>query len=119
MTFPYGEQVILHRRGAKTGQDGYGKDQYAPEANYTLNGCAYWPAGSVEVVQGQDRVTATPTVAIPRESLPTGVTSILPTDEITARGDRLAVDGKPEDYGPNPFTGRQVPITVRLKEVTG
>jgi hypothetical protein len=89
--FPYGEQVILHRRGAKTGQDGYGKDQYAPETNYTLNGCAFWPEGSVEVVQGRETVIDKDTVAVPREQLPPGITSILPTDEITARGDRRQI----------------------------
>lgn len=115
--FPYGEQVILHRR-ATVGVDSDNNDVY-DWTDHPIPGCAYWPAGSVEVVQGQDRVTTTPTVAIPRESLPPGVTAVLPVDEITARGERYAVDGKPEDYGPNPFTGRQVPITVRLKEVTG
>ena len=118
MTFPFGEQVILHRR-TKTGVDGYGRDQFT-WADYALSGCTYWPIGSVEVVQGQDRVTTTDTVSIPRESLAArGLTAVLDTDEITVRGDRVKVSGKPEDYGPNPFTGRQVPITVRLEGVTG
>jgi hypothetical protein len=119
LMFPYGEQVILHRRGAKTGQDGYGKDQYAPEASYPLNGCTFWPEGSVEIVQGRETVIDKDTVAVPREQLPPGITSILPTDELTARGVRRQISGKPLDYGPNPFTGRSVPITVRLEEVTG
>lgn len=117
MIFPFGEQVILHRP-TTTGVDGDGNDVIT-WTDYPIDGCAYWPAGSVEVMQGRDQVTSTDTVSVPREALPVGITSILATDEMTARGERRTISGKPEDFGPNPFTGRQVPITVRLQDVTG
>jgi hypothetical protein len=117
MQFPNGEQITLHRP-VKVGVDGYGKDQY-DWTDYPIPGCAFWPAGSVELVQGRETVTDSDTVAVPPESIPVAAGAILPTDEITVRGTRYKVNGKPQDYGAHPFTGTRYPILVRLEEVTG
>ena len=118
MLFPFGEQVTLHRRSDQpTGRDGDGNDTY-DWANHTLDGCAFWPVGSVEVVQGRDRVTDTDTVAVPPESLPVGVDAIRPVDEITRAGLRYQIEGTPVSLT-SPFTGKRWPIAVRLGRVVG
>lgn len=116
ITFPNGETVILHHRTLAADRDADGNDVFIP-GDTSVEGCAFAPAGSTEVVQGQDTVTTQPTVYIPRDEIPAGV-SITAVDAVTARGDRYEVDGAPEDFR-SPFVSFVPPLVIRLKNVTG
>lgn len=109
MTFPFGVTVTLITR-AVTGQDNYGNDIYG-ETTSTVVG-AFAPAGSSELVQGQDTVIDRPTVY-----LPSG-TDVSAVDAVQINGDRYQVVGTPNDWS-SPFTGWAAGVEVRLEKVTG
>lgn len=104
--------VVLSSR-VKSGTDSYGNDVYTP-TNSTVDGI-FAPGGSVEQLQGQDVVTDQPTVF-----LPTG-TAVAAVDAVTVGGQRFEVDGTPNVWPPNPFTGwlPEFSVQVKLKRVTG
>lgn len=109
MLFPYGDTITLHSRTGAT-RDG-GNNDVPVYADSTLVG-GFAPAGSVEVVQGQDTVTTTPSVYLPAGTVVKAV------DQMTVRGVLYDVQGDPQDWG-HPFTGWQAGIVVRLQGVTG
>lgn len=116
MQFTFGESVILHHRAEAQTRDADGNDTYL-DRDSTVGGCAFAPGGSTELTQGQDLITTQPTVYVPRESLPTGV-SVAAIDAVTARGVRYQVDGEPQDFR-SPFTLFTPPLVIRLKNATG
>ena len=67
-----------------------------------------------------DTVIENPTVYLGLvDSTGTTVTP-LATDKVRrANGDLFDVDGQPQIYPPNPFTGEQVRAVLRLERVTG
>lgn len=108
--FPHGVPVTLHTRGV-VGQDAYGNDVYG-DTDTVVEGCAFDPGSSLELVQGQDMVRTQPTVYAPSG---TAVTAV---DALTVNGVRYEVDGSPNDYH-SPFTGWGAGVVIRLKGVTG
>lgn len=108
--FAFSETFTLHTKGV-TGQDADGNDIYG-STDTPLYG-AFAPAGSTELVQGQDTVLSHDTLY-----LEAGSATPAPTDTITVRGTVRLVDGRPQDFR-NPFTGWHPGPVVRLLEVTG
>ncbi len=111
MTFPFGEQVTLHRRELQPGADQYGNDVYT-DADSVVTGCVFAPAGSTETLQGQNTVVDQPTLYVPTS------VDVEAVDAITVRGVRYEVDGTPVRFT-SPWTGWTPPTVVRLKGVTG
>lgn len=107
--FPFGDSITLHTRTV-TGRDSAGADVYG-SSDSTVVG-AFAPAGSVEVVQGQDTVTTSPSVYLPSGTVVNAV------DQVTVRGVTYDVAGDPQDWR-HPWTGWQAGIVVRLQAVTG
>lgn len=107
--FVFGESVTLHSR-AVTGQDPYGNDVYG-DATRTVQG-GFAPAGTSEVVQGRDTVTAQPALYLPPG------TDVSAVDRATVRGVTYDVDGTAADWR-NPLTGWSAGIVVNLQAVTG
>ena len=95
-------------------QDGYGNDVPGTPTETPATG-AFAPAGSTELIQGQDTVIANPTVYLTDGSpIPKA------TDKIRreATGETFLVDGQPLVFH-NPFTGDEPGAVVRLERVTG
>jgi hypothetical protein len=111
VTFPFGETATITRRALASTKDIDGNDVYTTTA-IPVPGCAFAPAGSVEVVQGRDTVTTTPTLYMPPGTV------VLATDAITFRSLLYEVDGTPAVYT-NPFTGWNPGVVARLKAVNG
>lgn len=109
MAAVFGETVVLHTRGV-TGQDADGNDVYG-DTDTTVDGVTLYPRTSVELVQGQD------TNIIGLTAVFKPAVQIAATDEVTARGDRWAVDGEVGQYH-SPLTGREV-TQVHLTRATG
>lgn len=110
MVLTAGETVTLLTR-SKSGVDADGNDVYT-SASTTVAGCAFDPGGSLEVVQGRDTVTTTPTVYLPPGTAAHSV------DAVTVRGVTYEVDGSPNSPT-SPFTGWAPGVVVKLKAVTG
>jgi hypothetical protein len=96
-----------------SGRDAFGNDVYTT-IQTTLDG-VFAPGPSVEQVQGRDVVTTQPTVY-----LPTG-TDASAVDSLTIDGLAYEIDGEPNVWPPNPFTGWQpaYSVEVKLRRVTG
>lgn len=109
MTFPFAIPVTV-LKSTVTGIDQYGVDvkTWTPRATSG----AFDPGGSVELVQGQDMVTTSPTVFLPPND------PITAYDRVTVAGLTYEVDGGPNSYL-NPFTGWNPGTVVKLKQVTG
>ena len=108
--FAFGETVTLHSRTVSV-RDSLGNDTYTT-VDTSINGCGFDPGGSLELVQGQDLVTTTPTLYAP-----TG-TVANPLDQITVRGVLYDVDGGSNDWR-SPLTGWTPGVVIKLKAVTG
>lgn len=107
--------VTFIRKGTPTGRDARGNDMFTPVST-DVAGCLFAPATSSEVTLGGDTVTTPATVYAP-----TG-TEVSAIDQIDVPGYGLfEVDGTPEVWPANPFTGWQPPrnVVIRLKQVTG
>ncbi|MCW2898488.1 MAG: hypothetical protein JWO67_753 [Streptosporangiaceae bacterium] len=104
--------VVLVSRTV-TGEDSFGNDVYGPVES-TVDGI-FAPGGSTEQVQGQDVVTTQPTVY-----LRTG-TSVAAVDALRISGVIYEVDGQPNAWPPNPYSGWQpeFSVEVKLRRVTG
>lgn len=109
--FPYGVTVTLRTR-TRSGTDAYGNDTFTT-ADTAVDGCAFDPGSSSELVQGQDT-----TIRHPAVYLPVGVDAPAAIDEVIVAGVTYQVDGAPETYS-NPFTGTVFGTVVRLEGVTG
>lgn len=107
-----GETVTFYTR-TKSGLDGKGNDVYTT-APTDVAGCAVWPTGSTEQLQGQDTVAADLTVMVPAGA-PVTVTAI---SKATVRGVDYEVTGTPGDWR-SPFTRRRPGFEVRLTRITG
>ncbi len=109
-TFPFPETFTIHSRGV-TGTDADGNDVYGDTDTPTTG--AFAPQGSTELIQGQNTVLTHDTVYLEDgEPVPS------PTDQITARGQRYDINGKPQVFH-NPFTGDAPGAVVTLLKVTG
>jgi hypothetical protein len=109
-TFPFPETFVIHSRGV-TGADSDGNDVYG-DTDTTTTG-AFAPAGSTELIQGQNTVLEHDTIY-----LEDGAPVPEPTDQITARGQRYDIDGRPQVFH-NPFTGDEPGPVVTLLKVSG
>jgi hypothetical protein len=112
MPVRYTVPIVFVQR-VKSGTDVLGNDVFTP-TSMTIDG-VFAPGGSVETVQGQDVVVMQPTVY-----LPTG-TVVGAVDAVQVAGATYEVDGQPNAWPPNPFSGWQPPysVEVKLKRVTG
>lgn len=108
MTFPLGETVVLHSRTLGT-PDSDGNDTYS-DTDTTLKAAVY-PRFSAELVQGED-LNVIGLVAVFKPAI-----TVTPTDELTVRGERWAIDAMPGQYA-SPLTGSTL-TQVHLKRVTG
>lgn len=95
-----------------TGQDAYGDDTFA-EVTVAVAGI-FAPGGSTETTASGDQVTTQPTLYLPAPA-PSAV------DTFTINGAPFQVDGAPEPWPANPFTGRTpaFPVVVKLRRTTG
>lgn len=113
MVVGFGETVTIISRTV-SGRDGDGNDVY--ETTETpVPGSVFAPFGATELIQGQDTTIANPTVYL-------GDPDVVPraTDKVRrANGDVYDIDGEPQVYPPNPFTGERVGAVLRLERVTG
>jgi hypothetical protein len=108
-TFPFPESAVIITQ-AIIGRDGDGNDVYGP-AEVPVTG-AFAPAGSTELIQGEDVVISNPTFYLDDGSpIPSA------TDSMRIRGVEYLVDGKPQAFH-NPFTGDEPGAVVRLENVT-
>jgi hypothetical protein len=108
--YPYGETIAIVSQTV-SGQDDDGNDtRVASETS--ISGVAFAPAGSTELVQGQDTVITQDTVY-----LPTGASLPLATDKVRARGRLYNIEGDPQVFV-NPFTGEAPGAVLRLSKVT-
>lgn len=108
--FAFPESATIVTR-TKSGTDSDGNPIWV-DASTAVTG-AFAPAGSTELVQGQDTVITNPTFYLSAGSpVPTA------TDQLTVRGVRYEIDGEPEVYM-NPFTGTRPGAVLRLNSVTG
>jgi head-tail adaptor len=105
-----GETVTLLRRGTST-RDAHGNRVWT----YTetdVPGCAVWPTGSTEQIQGQDQTSERLTVWFPYG------TTVNSTDRARVRGLLYEVDGLASAWA-SPFTGTRAGVEVRLVRVEG
>lgn len=72
------------------------------------------PGGSVENTQSGDTVTTQPNLYDVDPSLP-----VAALDVFVVANRRYEVDGEPQRYQQDPFTGNQVGLVVALRKVTG
>lgn len=85
----------------QTSDDGHGNtivDWSLPPARLDIPDCAVAPAGSTELITGQDVTTSGWAIYV------TGDPDVTPTDALEVRGARYAVDGQPARYT-HPSTG--------------
>lgn len=108
-TFPFPETAQILTETV-TGQDGDGNDVTTP-TEVEVKG-AFAPAGSTELIQGEDVVISNPTFYLADgEPVPSA------TDRMRVRGVVYLVDGKPQTFH-NPFTSYEPGAVVRLENVT-
>lgn len=117
MDYPFAEIITLLRE-AVTGTDGDGNDVTAP-TEINVPGSVFAPGGSTELIQGEDVTIANPTVYLGLYDDTGAAVTPKATDRVRrANGDTYTVDGEPQVYPPNPFTGEQVGPVLRLERVT-
>lgn len=97
-----------------TGMDRYGNETlvYADTPTHTVDGCAFDPGGSTEMLDGRTAVTTTPTLYAPPGA------DIKATDKVIVRGDEFGVTGKPAVWV-SPFDGVTKGVVAQLEKVTG
>lgn len=110
MPYPYGDTITIHTKSGTTQDPVYGNDVPTYTDSAVVGGFA--PAGSVEIQQGRETITTTPTLYLPAG------TSVAALDRVTVRGVTYEVNGTPQDWR-HPMTGWQAGIVVRLQNVTG
>lgn len=108
--YPLGETVVFLRR-TETGRDGHGNPVWSI-TEHPAEGCAVWPTGSTEQVQGQDQTSERLTVLAPYG------TRILSTDQVKVYGLVYEVVGLPSAWR-SPLTGTRAGVEVRLERVQG
>lgn len=106
----FGQTVTLQSRTV-SGKDSYGNVTYSTTST-TLHNVPIWPAGSAELLQGQDILTDTLVALLPHGTV------VLPTDRVQAFGRTYEVTGSPFDWV-SPFTSTKAGVQVNLKVVTG
>jgi hypothetical protein len=109
MDFPFGDLITVSTR-TPTGRDGDGNTTYTT-VNTVVRG-QFVPAGSVEILQGQDIVVSQDTVYLPAGTV------VQPVDRIVVGGVTFEVDGSPNSPV-NGFTGWAPAVVVKLRKVTG
>lgn len=107
---PAGDTVVLLRR-TQTGRDGHGNAVWSVSET-PVAGCAVWPTGSTEQIQGQDQTNDRLTVLAPYGTL------ILPTDQVKVYGLVYEVVGLPSAWR-SPLTGTRAGVEVRLERLRG
>jgi hypothetical protein len=107
----FGLQVTWMKRTI-TGRDAYGIDIYSTSIPQVLNNVPVWPAGSSELMQGQDVLTDLLVAVVPH-----GL-GVSPTDQMIVFGRTYEVTGSPFDWV-SPLTGTRVGVQINLKVVTG
>ena len=110
MTFAFPETLTILTRTV-TGQDSDGNDVY-DDVETTTKG-AFAPAGSTELIQGQETVLTHDTVY-----LEVGAPVPSPTDKLRRGTTVYDIDGTPRTYQ-NPFTGFVPGPVLSLLQVTG
>lgn len=122
--FPYGETIYVHRRQVAVDTDGKQvRDDYGEVVWETverqIKGCAVYPAGSMGQAFAFENVGGVTSLSSIRYVvyLPSDA-QLDSNDKVTYRGLEYDVEGDP-GYSHSPFTGREGPITVYLKRVTG
>lgn len=105
-----GETVALLHRATST-RDAHG-NQVWTYAEVDVPGCAVWPTGSDEQIQGQDQTSERLSVMLPFG------TRVVATDRARVRGLLYEVTGIPSQWS-SPFTGTRAGVEVRLTRVTG
>jgi hypothetical protein len=113
VTFGFGETVTLLSRTV-SGRDADGNDVYTT-VETPVPGSVFAPFGSTELIQGQDTSIQNPTIYL-------GDPTVIPkaTDRVRRpNGEVYEIDGVPQVFPPNPFTGERVGAVLRLERVTG
>lgn len=112
MTFPFGEPITIRKRGLPKTKNSYGDDVYTTTTE-TVIGAWVPPQPASET---DARALTQPSVYLPPD-----VTDVNWVDAVQ-RGDSwddnaptYEVDGQPSVWGPNPFTGSNFGVEVRLK----
>jgi hypothetical protein len=106
----FGQTVTLQSR-AVSGKDDYGNTTYTTTST-VLHNVPIWPAGSTELLQGQDILTDTLVALFPHGTV------VSPTDRVLAYGRTYEVTGSPFDWV-SPWTSTKAGVQVNLKVVTG
>lgn len=132
MTLASANTVAALVRRTASGRDEFGNHSTFTEAITTMP-AIYAPGASVETADGGDTVVTQPTVYLPTGADVSAIDAVIPhvivdgsgdpvlDGDGRAQGDRYEVDGQPNAWPPNPFSGWQPPfsIEVHLKRVTG
>lgn len=105
-----GETVTIRRR-TESGRDSHGNTTWTT-TDIPVDGCAVWPTGSTEQLQGQDQTSERLTVWFPYG------TDVLSTDQVLVRGLTYEVEGLASSWA-SPFTGTRAGAEVRLDRVRG
>jgi hypothetical protein len=111
MLLQFGQQVTWMQRTIG-GQNSHGENVYTTAIPVTLDNVPVWPAGSTELVQGQDVLTDLLVAVVPH-----GI-AVSPTDQMIVFGRTYEVTGSPFDWV-SPLTGTRVGVQINLKVVTG
>jgi hypothetical protein len=118
LSYPFGETATLLIERV-TGTDSDGND-VSTEVEVQVPGSVFAPTGSTELIQGQDTVIQNPTYylgAVDDAGQPVAPKA---TDKVRRpNGDVYDIDGEPQVYPPNPFSGDVVGPVLRLERVTG
>lgn len=109
MGWGYGETVVLHSR-TRGANDSDGNETWT-DADTPHPDTAVYPRESVELVQGQD-TNIIGLVAVFKPAI-----TVAQTDELTVRGERYAIDGKPGQHE-SPLTGTTL-TKLNLTRVEG
>lgn len=110
--FPFGESVTVQARVVGS-EDSHGNPIETFADPVSVDGCAFDPGGSVEMVEpGREAV-----VSRPRVFLPPG-TVITARSLLTVRGLLYRVMGDPADWR-NPFTGWAPGVVAELERASG
>lgn len=106
MTFPFGKTITVTRQTVNPDGD------RTPGASFPVEGCAFYPNTSQELVNGQETVTWDRTVLCPPG------TDVRPTDTVTVDGVVYEVYGQPMAWQ-SPITGFSSGVEVLLRTQTG
>lgn len=107
---PYGETVTILRMAPPVFPTLGNKT--TPAVASTIDGCAFWPTTTAELIFGQDTVTWDASALLPPD------TDIEATDQVQVRGQLYDVVGQPQ-FWRNNFTGREPGYLVQLKAASG